>query len=181
MTLLHRLLDGENSSLLVRTQEAEAVDLDEARALGFMLPGGFRGIAGALREDDVIIGDDFIDEAPRVGNAFLVASDRGGSRERRDEVGVTPFEVPEVVQVTVREDDEAAVLGLGVFTRLLLAHERSSVLGLGFEDDEREALFIEEQEVDVALADLLEVLAECIEVLRFQRDTGFKLDVRGAF
>ena len=56
------------------------------------------------------------------------------------------------MQVAVGEDDEAAVLGLGVLAGLLLADERVLVLGLGFEDDEREALVVEQQEVDEALA-----------------------------
>ena len=68
------------------------------------------------------------------------------------------------MQVAVGEDDEAAVLGLGVFAGLLLADERVLVLGLGFEDDEREALGVEQQEVDEALARLLEVLAERVQV-----------------
>ena len=69
------------------------------------------------------------------------------------------------MQVAVGEDDEPAVLGLGVFARLFLADEGVFVLGLGFEDDEGEALFVEEEEVDEAFGGLLEVLAEGIEVL----------------
>ena len=103
-----------------------------------------------------------------------------GVGKRGDDVGVAAFEVPEVMQVAVGEDDEAAVLGLGVFARLLLADERVFVLGLGFEDDEGEALFVEQQEVDEAFARFLEVLAERVEVLRLERDAGFELDVRGA-
>jgi len=52
------------------------------------------------------------------------------------------------MQVAVGEDDEPAVLGLGVFARLFLPDEGVFVLGLGFEDDEGEALFVEEEEVD---------------------------------
>jgi len=52
------------------------------------------------------------------------------------------------MQVAVGEDDEAAVLGLGVLARLLLPDKRVFVFGLGFEDDEGEALFVEEEEVD---------------------------------
>jgi hypothetical protein len=81
------------------------------------------------------------------------------------------------VEVAVGKEDEAAVLGLGVFAGLLLADEWVFVLGLGFEDDEWEALFIEQQEIDEAFAGLLEVFAEGIEVVRFERDAGLKLDV----
>ena len=75
-----------------------------------------------------------------------------GRRERGDDVGIAALEIPEVVQVAVGEDDEAAVLGPGVLAGLLLADERVLVLRLGLEDDEREALGVEEEEVDEALA-----------------------------
>jgi hypothetical protein len=68
------------------------------------------------------------------------------------------------VQVAVGEDDEAAVLGLGVLAGLLLADERVLVLPLGLEDDEREAFGVDQQEVDEALAGLLEVVAEGIKI-----------------
>ena len=74
-----------------------------------------------------------------------------GVGKRGDDVGVAAFEVPEVVQVAVGEDDEAAILGPGVLARLLLADERIFVFGLGFKDDEREALCVEQQEIDEAL------------------------------
>jgi len=44
------------------------------------------------------------------------------------------FEVPEVMQVAVGKDDEAAILRLGVFTDLLFSQEWAFVLGLGFEE-----------------------------------------------
>ena len=52
----------------------------------------------------------------------------------------------------------------GVLAGLLLADERILVLRLGLEDDEREALGVEQQEVDEALARLLEVVAERVQV-----------------
>ncbi len=85
------------------------------------------------------------------------------------------------MQIAVGEDDEAAVLRLGVFPCLFLADERGLVLGLGFEDDERETFFVEEQEVDEALAGFLEVRPERVEIQRLQCDLGLKLDVRRAF
>ena len=64
------------------------------------------------------------------------------------------------MQVAVGEDDEAAVLGSGIFAGLLLADERVLVLRFGLQDDEREAPRVEKQEVDETLAGLLEVFAE---------------------
>ena len=68
------------------------------------------------------------------------------------------------MQIAVGEDDEAAVLGTGVLAGLLLGNQRIFVLGLGFEDDEREALGVEQEEVDEPFLGLLEVVAERVEV-----------------
>ena len=53
---------------------------------------------------------------------------------------------------------------LAYFAGLLLADERVLVLGFGLQDDEREALGVEQEEVDEALGGLLEVVAECVQV-----------------
>lgn len=90
----------------------------------------------------MVIFDCFLDEALGVWHGLLVAGDGGWSRERRDDIRIAAFEIPEVMQVAVRKDDEAAVLRLGVFAGLLLADERTEIFGLGFEDNERKALFI---------------------------------------
>jgi len=68
------------------------------------------------------------------------------------------------VQIAVGEDDEAAVLGLGVLAGLLLADERVLVLRFGLQDDERETPGVEQQEVDEALAGFLEVVADGIQI-----------------
>ena len=52
------------------------------------------------------------------------------------------------MQIAVREDDEAAVLGRAYLRACSFADERVLVLGLGLEHDEREALLVEEEEVD---------------------------------
>jgi len=116
--------------------------------------------SGALSEHDVIVADRFRDQTLRVGFALLVAGDGRRRGKGGDDVGITALKIPEVVEVAVGEEDEAAVLRLGVFARLLLAVEGAFFLGLGFKDDERESLFVEEKEVDEALARLLEILTE---------------------
>jgi len=63
----------------------------------------------------------------------------------------------ETLRQTAKALNKAAVLGSGVFPRLLLPDERIFVFGLGFKDDERETLFIKEKEIDKPLARLLEV------------------------
>ena len=52
------------------------------------------------------------------------------------------------MEVSVGKDNEAAVLGLGVFPRLFLADERVLVLGFCFQDDQWETLGVEQKEVD---------------------------------
>ena len=47
-----------------------------------------------LREDDVVITDQFLDEPLGVRRGFLVAGDGGGRGERRDDIRVAAFEVP---------------------------------------------------------------------------------------
>jgi hypothetical protein len=47
---------------------------------------------------------------------------------------------------------------------IALGDERVFVLGFGLKDDEREAFGVEQQEVDEALARLLEVLAKCFQI-----------------
>lgn len=102
-----------------------------------------------------------------------------GRRERGDDVRIAAFEIPEVVEVAVGEDDKVAVKRTGVLVRLLLRSERILVLGLGLEDDQREALDIEQEKVDEALASLLEVVAERVQVGGLDRDAGFDADVGG--
>ncbi len=83
------------------------------------------------------------------------------------------------MQVAVGKDNETAVLGLGVFTRLLFADEWIFVLGFGFEDQQREALGVEQEKVDEAFCALFEVIAERVQVGGLDGDAGFEANVRG--
>jgi len=80
------------------------------------------------------------------------------------------------VEIAVGKDDEAAVLGFGVAAGLFLADERVFILGLGFEDDEGEALVVEQEKVDVALGGRFKVFAECVEISGAEGDAGLKLE-----
>ena len=162
--VLHGPLQGVNGLQLIGPQETQFVGLDVAGALGLVAPRRFGLVVRALGQHDVVVADLVLDEALRVGRDLLVADHRVRRREGRNEVGVAALQVPEVVQVAVGEDDEAAVLGLGVFAGLLLADERVLVLRFGLKDDEREAFGVEQQEVDEALARLLEVVAKGIQI-----------------
>ena len=113
---------------LIGSEKAEFVGLDITRALDFILPRRFGRVVRSLCKHDVVVADLVFDEALRVRRDLLVADDRIGGWKGRDDVGVAAFEVPEIVQVAVGEDDEAAVLRLGVFASLLLADERVLVL-----------------------------------------------------
>ena len=157
------VLDRRDGALLVVAQEAQLVLLDELVALGGVVPARFAGVVGALREGDVVLADRLDDQPLRVGLEGVVALERFGRRVARDQVRVALFQIPEVVQVAVGEDDEAAFLVLGVPPRLLLADQRVLVLGLGFEHEKGFACFVEQQEVGEAVGGLLEVLAEFVK------------------
>jgi len=83
------------------------------------------------------------------------------------------------MQVAVGEDDEAAVQGLGVLAGLLLPGQRAFGFGLGFENDQREAFLVEQQEIDESPGGLLEVIAEGVQVGGLERDAGFETDIGG--
>ncbi len=175
------LVDGFE---LVGAQEAQLVGLDVGGALRLVLPPGLGLVVRALRQDDVVVGDVFVDQALRIRRDLLVAGYRIRRRERSDDVGIPAFQVPEVVQVAVGEDDEAAVLRSGVLAGLLLADERVIVFGFGFQDDQRKAAGVEQEEVDEPARGLLEVLAEGVEVggldghRRLEADVGRAAAVR---
>ena len=95
---------------LIRPEKAKLVGLDVDGPFRFIPPPGLRLVVRALGENDVVLADLVCDQALRIGRDLLVADDRVGCRKRGDDVGVAAFEVPEIVQVPVGEDDEAAIL-----------------------------------------------------------------------
>ena len=83
------------------------------------------------------------------------------------------------MQVAAGEDDEAAVQGPRVLAGLLLADQRVFVFGFGFQNDEREAFGIEQQEINKALAGLFEIITERVQIGRLEGDAGFQSNIRG--
>ena len=162
---------------LIEAKKAQLVGLDVARALPFVFPSGLGLVARALGENDVIVADLLRGQALRIRRDLLVADDRIRGRKRGDDVRVAAFEVPEVMQFPAGEDDEAAVLGAGILASLFLADERILVLGFGLQDDEREALGVEQKEVDETSFGLFEVLAQCVQVRRLDRDARLQPNV----
>jgi len=152
---LDRLDGGE----LIGPEKAELVVLDERLAPGFIEPGGIAGVFGHLGQSDIVAAGELAGEFLQIGLEFGYAGDSPGRGEAGDQLGIAAFGVPEIVEVAVGEDDEAAVLGTGVLARLLLAEEGILVCGLGLEDNEREAMFIEEEEIDIAVPALFEIVA----------------------
>lgn len=177
LALADRPLQGVDGPQLIGPQEAQLVGGDVSRALGFVCPPGLGGVGRALGQGDVIVVDLFFDQTRRVGCDLLVAGDGFGRRKRGDDVGIAAFQIPEVMQVAVREDDKAAVLRTGVSARLLLADQRIFTFGLGFQHQQRKTLGIQQQEIDEALAGGLEVVAERVQIGVFERDAGFKPDI----
>ena len=108
---------------LIGAQEAQLVGLDEAGAFGFVLPGRFRRIIRPLSADDVVFADPLMNQPLRFGLDLLVAVHRIRCGKGGDQVGVAALQVPEVVQVPIGENDEAAVLRTRIPAGLLLADE----------------------------------------------------------
>ena len=153
-------MQGVNRSQLIGPQEPQLIGLNIVGTLRFVLPARFVRVAGPLRQHDVIVADRLIDETLRIGSHLLIAHHRIRCGERGDDVGVAPVQVPEIMQIAVREDDEAAILRAGIFASLLLADERILIFRFGLKDDEGEPLGIEQQEINKALCGFLKVVAE---------------------
>ena len=171
------VLDRCDGAFLVATQKAQLVLADEVVAFAVPVPARFRRVVRPLRQRDVVAADRFGDQPLRVGLESVVTLERFRRRVARDQVRVALFEIPEVMQVAVGEDDEAAFLGFGVLPRLFLADQRVFVLRLGFEHEQRFAAGVEQQEVGEAVAGFLEVFAEFVNLGLAQLDVGFERDV----
>ena len=124
----HGLLQRVDGVQLVRPQETEAVRVYVAGALSLVLPRGVGGVVRTLSQDDVVVPHRFVNEPLGVGSHLSSGLCRVRCGKRGDDVRVALFEVPPVVEVAVRKDDEPAVLRAGVLPRLLLADERALVL-----------------------------------------------------
>ena len=81
------------------------------------------------------------------------------------------------MQVAVAQNDEAAVLRLGVFARLLFGGQRVDVFSLGLQHQQRETFVIEQKEVNKAFAGRLKVIAQGIDLGMREFDIGFQRDV----
>ena len=110
--------------LLIEPEEAQTVSVDEAGAFDFIPPGGLGSIARALRENNVVVAHQLFNKTLEIWNGFLVTHHGRGCREGCDEVWVAALKIPEVMQVAVGENDEAAVLRPRIFARLLFTNKR---------------------------------------------------------
>ena len=99
--VLHRPLQGVNRLELIRAQEAEVVGAAEASPLSLILPSRLISIAGPLGKDDVVAPNELVYQTLRVGLDLAVAGYRLRCWECADDVRVAPFQVPEIVQVTI--------------------------------------------------------------------------------
>ena len=60
MTIPHCVLQGGDGFQLIVPQKAQAIALDEVRALGFVFPGCLGGVVRALRQCHIVVADNFI-------------------------------------------------------------------------------------------------------------------------
>lgn len=119
----------------------------------------------SLGENDKVTLDFLGKEPLGVWLGGVVVLDLVRARKCRDDRWIALFKIPQVVNVSVAEDHEASILRAGVFACLLLADARIFVLGFRFEDNERLAVLVQQQEVDEAVRALFEALAKVLDVL----------------
>ncbi len=81
------------------------------------------------------------------------------------------------MQVSIGEDNEAAVLGAGVSPGLLLSYQRLLLFRLGLQHDERESPLVQKKVVDEPPAGLLKVIPKSIQVRQLERNTRLNLNV----
>ena len=129
-----------NGFQLIGPEKTEFVGLDVARALRFVLPSGLGPVTRPLGENDVIVADQFRDQAFRLRCDLLVADDRIRGGKSGDDVRVAALKIPEVMQVAAGQNDETTILGARVLAGLFLADEWILVLGFCFQDDQWETL-----------------------------------------
>src|SRR3989344_7185150 len=87
-----------------------------------------------------------------------------GSRELDNDRRVAALQIPKIMEIAVRENDETDILRLRVAARLLLAVERVFVFGLCFEHHVRKAISVEQEKINVAVFSLLKIVSECVNV-----------------
>ena len=178
----HRSLERVNGPHLVVAQEPQAVRPDEVGTFVLVAPGGLRRVCGPLGQDDVIVMHALVHQSLWIRCEVLVDAYGVLRWEDSDDPGIAMLEIPEEVQVAVGEDYETAVPRTCIAAGLLFTGQRVLGLGLGFEHDKRKALVVQQQKVDhTALGlDVLEVVAQGVEVVGAELDAGFELDVGGA-
>ena len=103
-----------NRPQLVGPNEAKFIGLNVLRPLWFVSPPDLRLVRRPLCEDDVIISDDFVDEALWIGFDLLISSDRGRRGKGSNDVRVAALQVPKIMQVTVGKNGSSG-LSVGDF------------------------------------------------------------------
>ena len=159
MAIPRRPLQRMDGLELIGAQKSQCVGPNETRAFALVLPRCFRSIVRPLGENDIVVVDPLFNQTLRVRRDLPVVGYRVRRRERGDNGRSAALQIPEVVQIAVRQDHKAAMLRAGVFACLLLPDKRVLVLRLGFKNDAGKSLGVEKQEVDVPLGGLLEVVA----------------------
>jgi hypothetical protein len=84
------------------------------------------------------------------------------------------------MQVSVRQDDEPHILGLGVFAGLFFADKRIVLLGFRLQDGNGESAPVQQEVIHKAVGGLLEVFPEGVESLFLDFYVCFQGDIGGA-
>src|SRR6185312_9796007 len=124
-----------DSFLLVLAKEPKPVGIDEARALSLIQPSRFGLVARTLGQNDVVAIDLVFDKPAWVWLDMLITSNRVGSGKFCNDVRTATLQVPEVVKIAVRKDDESAILRFGILAGLFFAYQGVLILCLRLKDN----------------------------------------------
>ena len=133
-----------DSTLLIAAKEAKLVLFTERGPFHLIFPGSLVGISGHLGEGYIVQIYNFIGKALSVWLEFVMVFDGIRAGEFGDDAGVALLQIPEIMDVAVRQDHEAGILLSCIATRLFLGSEGVLSLGLRFKDDQRFAFTVEQ-------------------------------------
>ena len=119
-SILNRLY----GTFLVVAQKTQPVFLDKCITLRRVVPACLGGVVRHLRQRDVVFADKFGNQALRVGLEAMIALNGIRRRKASDNMRISLLQVPKVMQIAVRENHKAAILGFSVLAGLFLANQR---------------------------------------------------------
>jgi len=131
-----------------------------------------------LAEQDVVIVYRLINQLLRIGLGFECMLNGLGCGKLDNDVGVSPLQIPEIMQISVGEDHIPGTLGFGVAAGLFLSIQRVFALAFRLQHGYGVISAIKQKVVDEALFGFLKILAKFVKLGLGYLDVLLQLDVR---